>query len=1121
MKKLLIITIMFVLSLTIIGCDFLNQYTVAPVTTAASETTPTTTSSQSPTTTEVVTTITTTEEQVTTTQTTQVETTEITTEEQYSSIAEVVDGTTGDTYTVRATIWAISSKGVLLYDEEDYIYVFLGARTSLVVGDYVEAIGTTSEFGGKVQFASGTTLTKVDSGTFVPPTNAQVLSGETLGTFINDYEVGDYIELTGTVLISGSYVNFIINGSTVVGSFQFDSGDDVFSSMNGMEITIRGYALYVSGTTTKYFNILVNELNEDLSEFTTIADVKSGTIGDEYTTRGTVAAISSKGLLISDETDYIFVFLNMTPTVEEGDYVEVIGMTSEFGGQVQLGSVTSVSKLEERTYTLPTEGAVLTGADLSVFLSEYTVGQYIELSGTVLVSGSYVNFTIEGSSTLGSLQFDSNDFDFTAMNGMEVTIRGYALYVSGSTTQYFNILVKEVEEDTTEISSIADVTAGSIGVEYTTRGNVIGVSATGLLIEDDEDAIFIFLGSLSSLTLGDYVEVVGTTSEFGGKIQFTSDAVVTKIQTNTYSTPSGAEALYGSGVDTFISDFEVGEYVMISGMLTISGSYVNVSVTGTDVVISLSGTGIDYASFDGTEVSVYGYALYVSGSTTHYFNILANQIVGNTTIDYDSIATVKAGTLGETYTTRGTIIGLTTKGLLMYDNYDYIYVYLNAEPALSIGDYIEVTGTTSEFGGEAQFNSDSVVTKLSDGSYNDPEIAAELIGSGVDSYVSDLYVGDYIELEGTLVVNGSYINLYMNNTSIVGSLLAPSGFDFATYHNQEVTLRGYALYLSGSTTHYFNVLVKDVYVATTSSVFDLTILEVNDLHGYIEQDDDGTGGISNMAYLIDQIRADNPLDDVVLIANGDMFQGTAISNMTYGLAVIECMNMMDFDVMGIGNHEFDWTIENILAYFDGDESNGEADFPLLNANIYLLADDTLLTVIDGNMFTYTIIEREGIQIGVISYVGNIYYSISQVVVADYYFDLDIAGSVTTIANDLRDAGVDIVIVNIHDGDSSGVEYYSVNNQLAQLKATDGTYLVDAVINGHTHSYQSGSISRTNGVAMPVVQAGGKGNAFGEIVLTIDTDTMTVTASTVQLVYVDTAGTNHDTEIETYITHLKE
>ncbi|HPJ24295.1 MAG TPA: metallophosphoesterase, partial [Bacillota bacterium] len=356
---------------------------------------------------------------------------------------------------------------------------------------------------------------------------------------------------------------------------------------------------------------------------------------------------------------------------------------------------------------------------------------------------------------------------------------------------------------------------------------------------------------------------------------------------------------------------------------------------------------------------------------------------------------------------------------------------------------------------------------------------------------------------------------------IVGSLLAPSGFDFATYHNQEVTLQGYALYLSGSTTHYFNILVKDVSVATTSSVFDLTILEVNDLHGYIEQDDDGTGGISNMAYLIDQIRADNPLDDVVLIANGDMFQGTAISNMTYGLAVIECMNMMDFDVMGIGNHEFDWTIENILAYFDGDESNGEADFPLLNANIYLLADDMLLTVIDGNMFTYTIIEREGVQIGVISYVGNIYYSISQVVVADYYFDLDIAGSVTTIANDLRDAGVDIVIVNIHDGDSSGVEYYSVNNQLAQLKATDGTYLVDAVINGHTHSYQTGSISRTNGVAMPVVQAGGKGNAFGEIVLTIDTDTMTVTASTVQLVYVDTAGTNHDTEIENYITNLKE
>ena len=116
-------------------------------------------------------------------------------------------------------------------------------------------------------------------------------------------------------------------------------------------------------------------------------------------------------------------------------------------------------------------------------------------------------------------------------------------------------------------------------------------------------------------------------------------------------------------------------------------------------------------------------------------------------------------------------------------------------------------------------------------------------------------------------------------------------------------------------------------------IFDLNIFELNDTHGYIEQNEHGKGGLSNVAKMIDDVRYQNTLDDVVLIANGDMFQGTAISNVTDGLSVIEAMNEMDFDMMGIGNHEFDWGINKILRYFDNDATNGEANFPLINKQI--------------------------------------------------------------------------------------------------------------------------------------------------------------------------------------------
>ena len=475
--------------------------------------------------------------------------------------------------------------------------------------------------------------------------------------------------------------------------------------------------------------------------------------------------------------------------------------------------------------------------------------------------------------------------------------------------------------------------------------------------------------------------------------------------------------------------------------------------------------------------------------------------------------------MGEDYLAIGTIAETTAKAFLMYDSTGYIFVYLDTVHNYESGDVVEVEGPTSEFGGAVQFASTVTVTKTGTAIVTDPGNATVLIGSQVDTYFNSFEVGDYVEVTGTLSISGDYLNLNIEGSNKTGSIQSDGSIDFSTYNGEEITIRGYTLYFSGSTNTYFNILVTEVSEVVESNTFDLTILEVNDLHGYIEQEDDGTGGISNMAYLIDQIRNQNTLDDVILIANGDMFQGTAISNMTEGLSVIECMNMMGFDVMGIGNHEFDWEINTLLTYFDGIEANGEADFPLLNANIYLLADDSLLAISGGNIFEYTIIEREGIDIGIISYIGDIYGSISGELTADYYFDTNISNSVQTIATDLRTAGADVIIVNIHGGDAYNIESYIYNVQLAQLTDTNGKYLVDVVINGHTHSYQTGAITRSNGSPMVVIQAGGKGNAFGEIVLTIDLNNMSITDYSVDLVYTDEAGTNCDIVIETYLDDL--
>jgi 2',3'-cyclic-nucleotide 2'-phosphodiesterase (5'-nucleotidase family) len=127
---------------------------------------------------------------------------------------------------------------------------------------------------------------------------------------------------------------------------------------------------------------------------------------------------------------------------------------------------------------------------------------------------------------------------------------------------------------------------------------------------------------------------------------------------------------------------------------------------------------------------------------------------------------------------------------------------------------------------------------------------------------------------------------------------------------------------------------------------------VNDTHGALED-----GKFSKIAAYFSSQDSNTSL----FLSAGDMFQGTALSNYTQGRAMIRAMNAAGFDAMTIGNHEFDWGLDAIQVYWDGDDSNGEADFPLLGANVYAKATNQRLPWLQD----YEIFEREGLKFGVI------------------------------------------------------------------------------------------------------------------------------------------------------------
>ncbi|MGD9909608.1 MAG: bifunctional UDP-sugar hydrolase/5'-nucleotidase [Candidatus Izemoplasmatales bacterium] len=250
-------------------------------------------------------------------------------------------------------------------------------------------------------------------------------------------------------------------------------------------------------------------------------------------------------------------------------------------------------------------------------------------------------------------------------------------------------------------------------------------------------------------------------------------------------------------------------------------------------------------------------------------------------------------------------------------------------------------------------------------------------------------------------------------------------------------------------------------VSTTISTSENVIIDLysmNDFHGGAYS---SINTLSNVAAYLDEARSANPY--TVFLSTGDMLQGTAFSNYYYGRPIIEILDDMGLVGFTLGNHEFDWGIDKIAEYSDLNQSNGEASYPFVAANI--VYEDTLQPL----PFTvpYTITEINGVRIGVIGVIGNVINSISASRVENIVF-LDPADTVYKYADILRtEQDCDIVVASIHDYDQQ------MNSEIASFT---GTHYVDAIFNGHSHTNVASSINRS-GVSLPYAQASNYSNSL--------------------------------------------
>ena len=102
-------------------------------------------------------------------------------------------------------------------------------------------------------------------------------------------------------------------------------------------------------------------------------------------------------------------------------------------------------------------------------------------------------------------------------------------------------------------------------------------------------------------------------------------------------------------------------------------------------------------------------------------------------------------------------------------------------------------------------------------------------------------------------------------------------------------------------------------IEATAPANQVDVLLFNDFHGNVAEDArPGKGKNAGMAKMLGYVHTaqrENP--NTIVVAGGDNYQGTAISNLTYGAPVSAMMKAMGVAISAVGNHEFDWGVKHM------------------------------------------------------------------------------------------------------------------------------------------------------------------------------------------------------------------
>ncbi|PGP45504.1 bifunctional 2',3'-cyclic-nucleotide 2'-phosphodiesterase/3'-nucleotidase [Bacillus thuringiensis] len=283
---------------------------------------------------------------------------------------------------------------------------------------------------------------------------------------------------------------------------------------------------------------------------------------------------------------------------------------------------------------------------------------------------------------------------------------------------------------------------------------------------------------------------------------------------------------------------------------------------------------------------------------------------------------------------------------------------------------------------------------------------------------------------------------------------------------------------------------------TGESTVNLRILETSDIHvnlmnyDYYQTKTDNKVGLVQTATLVNKAREE--VKNSVLFDDGDALQGTPLGDYvankikdpknrvdpSYTHPLYRVMNLMKYDVISLGNHEFNYGLDYLNKVIE------KTDFPVINSNVYKVDHDDKEENDENYFKPYHILKKEVVdeagqkqivKIGVMGFVPPQIMNWDKANLEGKVKAKDIVATAKIMVKKMQNEGADIIVALAHSGVDKS-EYKEVNKmENASYHLATQVPGVDAVLMGHSHTEVKDVF---NGV--PVVMPGVFGSNLGII-----------------------------------------